>query len=166
MLGDAFFISAIRLNLFGLLRFSINFLGFDCLSKQDGTIVMLNYTSVKIDGETKHFCSPICDTTIASIEKYDNDIWTDIQGFSNCKDKKSGYSYIAGEGGMGNEGFIVCLDDKECPVWSLFFTDSNPFYKLEVRDGRIEAVSSQDLKFSIDLNSPEKIEISQFELIM
>jgi hypothetical protein len=138
-------------------------IGISCLTKKGGGVIILNHSSFKIGDETKHYCQPICDTTIKSLEKYDDDIWTEVQEFVRCSDEASGYSYIAGEGGMGNEGFILCLDENEEPDWVLFFVNSNPFYQLELNGGVLEAISSHDLKFSINLSSPEKITISHFE---
>jgi len=138
-------------------------IGLNCLSKRSGAAVLLNSISVEIEGERKHFCQPVCDTTIENLEKYDDDIWTEVQGFASCTDNQTGFTYIGGEGGMGNEGFVLCLDQNKEPEWALFFVNSNPFYQLAIKDGKLEAVSSLDLKYTIDLDSPEKIEILHFE---
>ena len=95
----------------------------------------------------------------------DDDIWCEFQGFVRCIDEETGNTYVGGEGGMGNEGFITCLNSLNEPIWALFFVNSNPFYKIEIKDGVLEAVSSLDLKSFIDLESPERIKISHFEWV-
>jgi hypothetical protein len=137
-----------------------NLVGINSLTRRDGSVVIINITSIKIEDRMNYFCQPLCDTTIESIEKYDNDVWTEIQVFCRCSDPQTGNLYLGGEGGMGNEGFIVCLDDQEEPIWALFFQNSNPFHEIVLKENILEARSSLELSYSIDLRTPEKIRIS------
>lgn len=137
--------------------------GINSLIRDDGSAIILNCNSFVIGGENLHVCVPICETTIASIEKFDDDIWSEFQGFTEYTDKQTGKIYVGGEGAMGNEGFIACLTAEKNPIWALFFVNSNPFYELEIKDGNLEAISSLNLKYSVNLESPEKMTISNFE---
>lgn len=134
-------------------------IGVNSLVKKDGTVVIINFTNVKLDNEIKYFIQPVCDTTISSLEKYDDDIWTEVQPLCSFKDETTGNKYVGGEGGMGNEGFVVCLSPNDEPNWGLFLVNSNPFYDIKMNDGIIEAISSSDLKFLIDINFPEKVQV-------
>ena len=138
--------------------------GIDCLLKSDGSVVILNCYCSEQDNNISHYAIPLCETTIHSLEKYDNDIWSEIQSFISKQDTISGEIYYAGEGAMGNEGFIACCNSDEQLKWALFFCHSNPFYELELSKDKILAYSSYDLKYEIDRFSPEYIKISKHEI--
>ena len=75
------------------------------------------------------------------------------------------FIYVGGEGAMGNEGFIACLNSDRSPIWALFFENSNPFYQLEIVNGSLEAITSLDLKYQVDIEFPERIKISHCQWI-
>ena len=71
------------------------------------TITLINFYKMD-NGERLAF--PFCDTTINSLEKYNKDIWTEIQEYKSIPYKNDEIIKF-GEGAMGNEGFI-CVTDK------------------------------------------------------
>ena len=133
--------------------------GVNCVVKNNGDIVILNCFK---NEEGRPFCFPFCDSTISSLLKHDEDIWTEIQTFDRLQDKTNKINLSVGEGGMGNEGFIVCTDDQQSFIWGIFFENSNPFTKVEVRENKITAYSTGGYKYEIELGCPEKIEITPF----
>ena len=136
-------------------------IGIDSLSKEDGTVILLNSYRIKQDTKELYFSFPICETNINSIEKFNDDIWTTISVFTEKINIDNNTIVFGGEGGMGNEGFIACTDNVNNLKWALFFTNSNPFYKIELEDGKINAYTSTDLKYQIDIETPTNIKITQ-----
>lgn len=136
-------------------------IGINSLIRNDGSVVILNCYSVFSENTKTHHCFPVCETTTESLEKYNDDIWSQFQIFTEIA--TNDFIYVGGEGAMGNEGILACLDKDKSPIWALFFENSNPFYKLEIVGGLLEAVTSLDLKYQINLEFPEKIKISHCE---
>jgi hypothetical protein len=131
--------------------------GIDSLVYSDGTLTILNTYSVLSDDDTqKYYAFPMADTTIESVEHYNDDVWTEIQPHPDsivtdeCK-------ISFGEGSMGNEGFVA-VENKEGLVWALFSTISNPFISLKIVDGYLWA-ASDFLLYKININNPKAISI-------
>ena len=138
-------------------------IGISCVQKNDGKIIILNCFSYTIDGKKTHLSMPICETTIESVEKYNEDIWTQFEKFSNEIIVDNKFKIFGGEGSMGNEGFIACTDLNNDFIWAIFLTDSNPFYKIEFQENEILAYSSSNLLYKINFLEPEKIKIENKE---
>jgi hypothetical protein len=116
-------------------------IGINSLQKNNGEIIILNSCKVISTDYVSYYSSPLCLTTIESLEKFNSDIWTTFEVFSNRLEINNEYIVFGGEGGMGNEGFIACTDKFDNFLWALFFTDSNPFYKIEFGNNEIHAYS-------------------------
>lgn len=138
-------------------------IGINCLIRNDESVVILNCYSVQEEESKQHYCFPLCETTTKSLERYDVDIWTKFQVFTEITYEE--FTYVGGEGAMGNEGFIACLNSDRLPIWALFFENSNPFYKLEIVNNSLEAITSLDLKYQVDIELPERIKISYCQWI-
>ncbi|QYS90040.1 hypothetical protein [Flavobacterium davisii] len=138
-------------------------IGINCLQKNDGTIIIFNCFSYSTENKKQHFCVPVCDTTVESIEKYNDDIWTYFEKFSNEIIIDNKFKIYGGEGSMGNEGFIACVDLSDNLLWAIFLTDSNPFYKIEFENNQILAYSSNNLLYKINFSHPERIDIEYKE---
>jgi hypothetical protein len=133
-------------------------IGIDCILKNDGTVIILNCYSVGQGENKKHNVFPVCETNVHSLEKYNDDIWSEVDIFT----EKVSYNdaiFFGGEGSMGNEGFIACTDKDNGLNWAIFFVNSNPFYKIEIIEDIIYAYSSLDLVYQVDIHSLEKITI-------
>jgi hypothetical protein len=134
--------------------------GINCLVHGNGMLTMLNIYAVSTPEGKKHYVFPVADTTISSIEHYNDDVWTEIQIHPNHI-TTNGIKLVCGEGGMGNEGFIAAIDqESDGLVWALFSTESNPFVKLELYNNTLFGYSDR-LLYKLDLNEPTKIEIEE-----
>ena len=81
------------------------------------TITLINFYKM---GNGEMLAFPFCDTTINSLEKYNNDIWTEIQEYKSMPYKNDEIIKF-GEGAMGNEGFICVTDKNNTLKWAIFF---------------------------------------------
>jgi hypothetical protein len=140
--------------------------GINCIAFGDGKIIPLSFHSLisyhKNGSEEDFYVSPICDTTIESIQKYCPDPWVDVTPYGEAIKLANGKTIIGGEGSMGNQGFMVLQDKNEKLLWSLFSTKSNPFFQLELVDNntiRGYSSSTHDFIYTINISHPEKIEI-------
>lgn len=130
--------------------------GINSLIYGNGTLTILNIYSVSSDDGKKYYAFPVADTTIESIEHYNDDVWTEIQPHPNSINTGQ-FKLSFGEGGMGNEGFVA-MEGKEGLVWALFSTESNPFISLELTDNYIAAYSDF-IVYKIDIKNPKNITI-------
>ncbi len=138
-------------------------LGIDCLQRADDSVIILNCYSVKQEEEYVFYSFPLCETTVQSLEKYNDDLWTEVQVLTQKHHISSENFIVGGEGGMGNEGFIACLDRNNKLHWALFFTDSNPFYEIEIENNLINAFTSKNRKYQINTKNPELVNITYYE---
>lgn len=103
------------------------------------------------DNHRHIYCSAQCDTTIESIEKYNEDCWTIVDAWV-CIDYLDGKIY-AGDGQMGNEGFIARTDADDNLIWGVFFEDTNPIKTLTIKDQTLIAINEHaDMQIEINLN--------------
>lgn len=138
-------------------------IGINCLQRNNGEIILLNCFNTNHENQTSYFAFPICETNVDSIEKFNPDIWTSFEILSNRIEINDEYILFGGEGGMGNEGFIACTDYDNNFLWAIFFTDSNPFYRMEFKNDEVYAYSSNNLLYKVNLANPEIIKIEQKE---
>ena len=137
-------------------------LGWNCISYGNDTVTLLNiYAAAAPDNkeQVNYYAFPKADTTIASIEKYNDDVWTDIQIY-NSRIQAGDLTISCGEGSMGNEGFIAAAIDNEL-AWALFSTESNPFIRLETAGQTLLAYSDY-LLYTINLHDLAEIRISKY----
>jgi hypothetical protein len=135
--------------------------GIDCILFGNGEVIIGNYYRL-MDSETQklsHYWSPLCDTTIDSLEKYSPDIWTAVDiyhGSVNTGDR----TIVFGEGSMGNEGFVAAIEPGGSLHWAIFFTFSNPVCKAEVSGNLLVCTGDSGFRISIRLDDLTKIDIS------
>jgi len=132
--------------------------GINNLVYGNGILTILNIYSVSSDDGKKYYAFPVADTTIESIEHYNDDVWTEIQPHPNSISTDQ-FKLSFGEGSMGNEGFIA-MENNEGLVWALFSTESNPFINVELTDDSILAYSDF-LVYKVDIKDPKKITIER-----
>lgn len=138
--------------------------GINCIVFPDGNITILNCCSLydPNNGKKEFFCRPLCDTTIDSIEKYDAAYWTLVDEWSGI-DYRGGRIY-GGDGQMGNEGFIACVDSKDDLLWGIFFENSNPIKSLAIKDDTLIAINEHaELRIEIDLENLTSIKMTAIE---
>lgn len=135
--------------------------GYDCIVMGEGDLIIGNTHSIYNSNtkKTTQYWSPLCDTTIESLEKYDNDIWTEIDIIKGAFTYKN-QTFVFGSGSMGNEGFIASTSPNNILDWAIFFTFSNPIYKAEVRDEHLICYSDNGVIIDIDLKRISKIQIT------
>ncbi|OAB34782.1 hypothetical protein PMSM_12180 [Paenibacillus macquariensis subsp. macquariensis] len=101
----------------------------------------------------------MCDTTIASIAKYSDDIWTIVDDWTSIE--YLGGKIHGGDGQMGNEGFIACTDAEDRLVWGMFFQNSNPIKHLEIKDKVLIAINEHaELQIEINLENLTQIKMT------
>ncbi|SDG05881.1 hypothetical protein [Chitinophaga filiformis] len=138
--------------------------GIDAIVFADGTVIILDFYAVSTESGGKlHYVSPLCETTLKSVEKYNDDVWTQIERHPATLTLPDGKKVYFGEGGMGNEGFIALTENDDQLIWALFSSATNPFTKAEFVNGKIRAYSTYDLYYNIDILAPERIVIEAAE---
>jgi len=135
-------------------------LGYDCIVYGNGKITIGEHYSCfnPNNNETKYYWTPICDTTLDKIEKYDDDIWTEVDIFHGSLVYKN-QKIVFGDGGMGNEGYIASVKLNGELKWSIFFTFSNPICKAEIIDNHLICYGDTGTKININLKELHKIKI-------
>ncbi|MEK3839126.1 hypothetical protein [Paenibacillus sp. FSL P2-0136] len=127
--------------------------GINCIAWADGSITILNIETC-YDPNTRQRtmrCSPLCDTTIESIVKHNDDPWTIVDAWTSL-DYEGGTIY-GGDGQMGNEGFIACTDAGGNMVWAFFSDVTNPIKQLSIEDRTLIAMNEHDeLRIEINLD--------------
>lgn len=135
--------------------------GINCIVYPDGKITILRYTSLynPNTNTSQLFCSPQCDSTIDSLEQYDAAYWTVVDEWTSVD--YQGGKIIGGDGAMGNEGFLACINDKEDFMWGMFFESTNPLKPQEINDDTLIVISEHDdIQLEINLNDLTKIKIT------
>ena len=136
--------------------------GVDCILFGNGTIIIGNCYCL-IDSETnrkRRYWYPLCDTTIESMEKYQPDIWTNIDILHGSFEYEN-QVIVFGEGSMGNEGFVASTNNDGDLNWGIFFTFSNPINQAEVQGQQLLCKSGNgDVWITIKLNDLTKIKIT------
>ncbi len=134
--------------------------GFDCITMGEGDIIIGNAYSTydPNNGETEQYWSPLCDTTLESIEKYNDDIWTEVDIFHGAFEYEN-QKFVFGDGAMGNEGFVASTSLNGVLNWAIFFTFSNPIHKAEVKNHHLICYGDSGVIIDIDLNTITKIKV-------
>jgi hypothetical protein len=140
--------------------------GYDCIAYGNGEIVFANAYSVYDPNthETAIYWSPLCDTTLASLLKYNDDIWTQVDIFRHPFEFE-GQKIVFGDGGMGNEGYIASVTPENDLNWSLFFTNSNPIMRAEMQDRTILAYGETGFIARINIDNPADISVTHANFI-
>lgn len=134
--------------------------GINCIVFPTGDVIMLNCWDLYNPNteERKAFCTPLCDTNIAAIEKYQASEWVIVDAWTIVEDQ--GSKFYGGDGTMGHEGFIACTDLNDNLIWAMFFTNSNPIKKVEIKGNHLVALNEhENMRISIDLENLTDIEM-------
>jgi len=139
--------------------------GYDAIIYPNGNITLFNCYGYRdrATNEYRRFCRPLCDTTIDSIVKYNGDPWVSVESWTSV-----GYGngkIYGGDGSMGNEGHIACVDGDDNLLWAMFFTNTNPIKALEIKGNTLIAVNEHDdLTLEINLDCLTDIKIVSDEV--
>lgn len=136
-------------------------LGYDCLAYGDGRVVFANAYSLydPNNGETTLYWTPLCDTTVESILRYNDDIWKEVDIFHGALEFE-GQKIVFGDGGMGNEGYIASITPDNELNWSMFFTNSNPIMRAEMNGRTLIAYGETGFIAHINIDNPSDISIT------
>ncbi|CAI6080511.1 hypothetical protein PAECIP112173_02911 [Paenibacillus sp. JJ-100] len=135
--------------------------GMNCIAFANGDIIILDIRKIYDPNNNEHkmYCTPLCDTTIDSVEKYNHDCWTMVDVWASVDFR--GGKIVGGDGQMGNEGFIACVDHEDQLVWAIFLEDTNPIKKLSVNDNKLIAINEhEDLRMEMDLQNVVDIKMT------
>lgn len=136
--------------------------GVNCILYEDGKVVIANTYTMK-DNDTNQsqwYWTPLCDTTIDSLEKYESDAWTNIDIFHGAI-KHGEDTIVFGDGSMGSDGFVASTDKNGQLKWGIFFTFSNPIVSARVENGILICTSELDSEIHIKLDDLTQISIVQ-----
>lgn len=136
-------------------------LGYDCVTYGSGDVVFANAYSCydPNTGETSLHWTPLCDTTLGSILKYNDDIWTEVDIFRDPFEFEDQY-IVFGPGSMGNEGYIASVTPDNDLNWSVFFTHSNPIMGAHVEGRKIIAKGETGFIAHINIDNPAEISVT------
>lgn len=134
--------------------------GINCLLFADGSVVIVNVHEIENRNTNSTHWSwfAFCDTTIGSLEKYEPDIWTDVDIFHGELSYKDEI-IVFGDGSMGNEGFVASTNKNGDLNWGMFFTFSNPVYSAIIKDHILICTTEIGMEISIQLNNLTKVSI-------
>lgn len=136
-------------------------LGYDCIAYGDGRVVIADSYSMH-DPNTKtttHHWSPLCDTSLEAMAKYNDDIWTEVDIF-HTPFAFEGQTIVHGDGGMGNEGYVASIGPDNTLNWSLFFTFSNPIMKAEIVDRELICTAEWGVIIRINIDDLTKVSVT------
>ncbi|MFD4136489.1 hypothetical protein [Streptomyces goshikiensis] len=60
-----------------------------------------------------------------------------------------------GEGSYGSEGFIARLTVDRALIWAFFFTESNPFDRIQLSGNAATFSSTSGFEITVDIDDPE-----------
>ena len=92
-------------------------------------------------------------TSVAIVE------WSCVTPLCEFSDKSKGILAVAGEGGMGADGFIALLNPDRSLRWNAFFDFSNPFVALGLEGNELVAENNHGEHWRVPLSTPWKITI-------
>lgn len=86
--------------------------------------------------------------------------WTDASALARAVSPCGRYLAVAGECGMGGDGFVALIDGRTAlPEWIAFFDFSNPFEAVEIGDTHVLACNNLGETWSIPRSAVGAIEI-------
>ena len=125
---------------------------FNCILYPDGTITVLDFYRFYDSNENIYYftISALCDTTLDSVLKYDDDPWVLVDEW--CVISNDMGIFLSGDGAMGNDGFVAHTDCDGKLKWAMFFNQTNPIKDLEINNNYLIGISEHnDAKIEINL---------------
>ena len=101
----------------------------------------------------------VCETSIDSYFKFNSlEMVTSIEIFKEFVGDE--YKVEVGEGGFGSDGIVILSGlAKGDIIWMLFLSNSNPFENAIFNRDYLEVKSTNGMRLSININSPEIINV-------
>lgn len=129
----------------------------NCIIYADGRVTVLDFI-VLYDPNTRESSaqvSPLCDTTIGSLLKYnawEDWTWVGVWDELVISDKQK---FVCGDGSYGNDGFVACEDGEGNLLWALFSDRTNPIKSLKVVENHLIGITE---------HGTSQIEINLYDL--
>lgn len=130
--------------------------GINSLVKNTGEVILLTCSRNK---EGISLSTPLCSTTIESLNTYNESLWTEVNVHQKMEDPFTNTYFCIGESTMGHEGFIVCADEHTNFIWGFFFEDSNPFTHVDFDEQYIYSFSTSNYIYCLDRRNIEYVTI-------
>lgn len=84
--------------------------------------------------------------------------WTQLAEIARTTDVDHNITVVAGEAGMGGDGFVAAMTASTGQLmWLAFFDCSNPFHAVAARMGSIAARSNLDVEWAFPVRRPEEV---------
>ena len=132
----------------------------DTLLFASGRVVLYRSSTLVVGGEISSRLDRIADTTLLAALQRETDEWFQVEPLCSVDQPITGRRYLAGEGEMGNEGFIAAEATTTSElVWAICFRHSNPFDTLRIEARRLVATNNRDEDWIVDLADPGCITI-------
>lgn len=133
--------------------------GLDCICFGNGDVVLANaYCTQDLHADrTDYHWIPMCDTTVQSIERYD-EIWVETDVINGSL-KHGSETFFYGDGAKGSEGYVASAGDDGWLNWAIFFTFSNPISRVEVENELLKCYADGGLEINVSLNELTRIDI-------
>jgi len=124
-----------------------------------GRVILFDVKELRAaDGTVTCVAAPFAETSAESVLHYNSDAWVEVTSTSRV-DAGNARRVLAGEGAMGNEGFIA-LERDETLEWVFFCTQSNPFSDLRVEGDIAYATDGYGNDWQIPLASPQELKVT------
>ncbi|WPU97553.1 hypothetical protein SNE26_16120 [Mucilaginibacter sp. cycad4] len=99
-------------------------------------------------------------TSIDNFEKEGELSWCSCAILNQYVDKTGSIKAFCGEGSYGSDGFVCVMNlEREKVIWIAYFTSSNPFHKVTIKEGQVIAISTLDCIWKFNLDMPSVIEV-------
>lgn len=139
--------------------------GTNCIVFGNDEVIILDFITYYDPNTKKSFSeiSPLCDTTISSLLKYNSDNWgwVDMWGEPIIADNQK---FICGNGSYGNEGFIACEDLEGNLIWGMFFDQTNPIAELKIIDSKLIGIAEhRESQIEINLKDITDIKFTVYD---
>lgn len=133
---------------------------FSGITLGDGRLIVMSEASHLAGGQMACRVSPVCESCVSSFVEFSGE-FVEVTSTTPLLHLNEGLSAIAGEGEMGNEGFVALVSGTVL-VWSAFFTSANPFYQLNLgQAGKLlVATSTHELHWHFPMASPWDVTVS------
>lgn len=125
---------------------------FNCILYSDGTVTVLDFCKI-YDPNSKNYSVvifPLCDTTLDSILKYNDDPWALIDEW--CSISSDLGVFLSGDGALGSDGFVAHTDYDGELQWAMFFKQTNPIKDLKILNDYLVGLNEyEDARIEINL---------------
>lgn len=133
------------------------------ITTRSGRVILISATTLRTARGVKCAAAPLAETTVSSVLKFRPSAWVTVTATERLTDAP-GWCFLAGEGAMGNEGFVA-LEVGGSLEWSLFCDASNPFTDLKLSGDNVVVKDGHGGTWTLPVASPEDFSIDYTESV-